>query len=502
MRNLFLFLTSLICCVFISNAQSFIGFGTDNYSGIYGVINNPAHIADSRHCMDINLIGTSFFVNNTYYNARVLGYARKVVEFEDSSGFDNFLTTTDADRKNYFAGNLDVLGPSILYSLDDKQSIGLTSRIRNFVNLNGINDEIISFFEEDQLDMLSPVSVIYDELSIVQNTVSEIGLSYARVLQDNATHFWKAGLSLKYLSGIASTKFNANDLLFVYVPDATGVPSTVALDGSATASFSNSLDSNEDYLPISGGDRIDFKSETSGIGLDLGIIYEYRPDYRAAYSKDHVKNQVRRRDLNLYKLKAGVSLLDLGRLTYKNTSDIQIGFNDINSTNLRSTDYTNDIEPFLSTIKSRGTQKYVLPARLESFVDYYYKKNYYFSLETSLSFVGKNNPNANRYVNRITLNPRYERKHFAFHSPISYVQHSGLQWGFTMRLGPITMGSSSFVNHVVRGFDKQFDFFMALKIPILHQPPNENPDLPTCMDCPNKSEVKVDRPKGYEGFEK
>ena len=54
-------LTLLICLNLTSFAQSYIGFGADNFNGVHGILTNPANIADSRSRIDINLISASEF---------------------------------------------------------------------------------------------------------------------------------------------------------------------------------------------------------------------------------------------------------------------------------------------------------------------------------------------------------------------------------------------------------------------------------------------------------
>ena len=50
----------------VINAQSYIGYLTDNYNGVHGVLSNPANIADSRLKLEVNLAGASVFFSNDY----------------------------------------------------------------------------------------------------------------------------------------------------------------------------------------------------------------------------------------------------------------------------------------------------------------------------------------------------------------------------------------------------------------------------------------------------
>ena len=70
MRKIYL-LAACLFGVISANSQSYVGFLTDNYSGVHGVINNPASIADSRFKADINLIGVSALLGNDYFGFNV-----------------------------------------------------------------------------------------------------------------------------------------------------------------------------------------------------------------------------------------------------------------------------------------------------------------------------------------------------------------------------------------------------------------------------------------------
>ena len=65
-----LFLGLCLCASVSIKAQSFIGFLTDNYSGVNSVISNPANIVDSRFKTDIHLAGASALGAVSYTHLR------------------------------------------------------------------------------------------------------------------------------------------------------------------------------------------------------------------------------------------------------------------------------------------------------------------------------------------------------------------------------------------------------------------------------------------------
>jgi hypothetical protein len=129
------------------NGQSYIGFGTDNYNGVHGLISNPANIVDSRFKTDINLIGASGLLGNDYYSAKFGDV------FKDDFDFDVDGTKSPKNANNAY-GNVDILGPSFMFNINSRNSLAVFTRGRVFFNLNDINgdtyDNISNEFDENE----------------------------------------------------------------------------------------------------------------------------------------------------------------------------------------------------------------------------------------------------------------------------------------------------------------------------------------------------------------
>ena len=175
-----------------SQAQSYIGFLSDNYSGVHGVLSNPANIADSRLKLDVNLVGVSAFFGNDY------------IGFNISEAFADISTTfDDAERSplesNNLALNMDLLGPAVLLTINEKNALSFYLRGRLFFNAIDVNGETLS--KEGGFDETQDFFIDEGNLSGVSNLWAELGFSYARVLLNQKQHFLKAGVTLKYLQG-------------------------------------------------------------------------------------------------------------------------------------------------------------------------------------------------------------------------------------------------------------------------------------------------------------
>jgi len=189
MKKKYLFFISLFVTI-AANSQSYVGFLTDNYSGVHGVINNPASIADSNFKADINLIGISALLGNDYY-----GFDAPQL-FDDDYSFDEDATNSPSTDNNLYS-NIDILGPSFTFNLNDKSAIAVFSRARLFINANRLNGETVQTLEDGFDDNLN-ITINEDDAYISTNAWAEIGVSYARVLLEKDQHFLKGGISLNF----------------------------------------------------------------------------------------------------------------------------------------------------------------------------------------------------------------------------------------------------------------------------------------------------------------
>lgn len=500
MRNLFCLILLLSIKSFVS-AQSYIGFGADNFNGVHGVLFNPANIADSRLKADVNLVSLSAFSTNTYYKINYLKWIfdDSVVDFEDTS------VKVGADKVVNGMLHADVLGPSVMLTLNEKSSIAFTTRLRSSANINNLDGEIIDFFQTENLNDIEYFFAPNIDGSAIFNNWIEYGLSYARVLNTQSkVHFLKAGASLKLLSGRGFMSAQSDEVLVFYNAESDVDPDTVFFQGSASYGFSENFDLNENFIPFEGNDDSSFESQTLGLGLDLGFVYEYRPNFRQNVSRSHVQEQIIDRNISTYKYKIGLSLLDLGAMSYQNTRLVSSNLNDININQLFS-DFEDDVKAGLGITESLTEERFVLPARLRLDIDSKLKEKIYLNMVTNFSLVSKNNKNASRFANSFSVSPRFESRWLTVFSPISYVQYGDVTWGVGTRLGPLVLGSSSLFSNLLEKESKAFDFYMGLKVPIFFKKPKVEEEDPTegyksnCNGCLDDKDDKIKK-KRLEGF--
>jgi hypothetical protein len=211
--------------------------------------------------------------------------------------------------------------------------------------------------------------------------------------------------------------------------------------------------------------------ESSGFGGDIGFVYEYRPDHGA----DLLDGTNQMKDRNKYKLRAGLSLLDLGKIKYKADPDRSGGY-DISITGserfyLRQLADT-DIDDFDSFFRSRpqyftpvagntADYKISLPSTVQLDVDYHVHRGFYTSLAAQIPLATEA-AFSSRYYSSFTLTPRYEGRAIGVYLPVNHNSLTNFNAGLSLRAGPLFLGSGSVLSAMLGG-SKQVDFHVGLR---------------------------------------
>ncbi|GAA4277339.1 OmpA family protein [Aquimarina mytili] len=470
-----LILTGILLMFMVyGKAQSYMGFLTDNYSGVHGVISNPANIVDSRFKTDINLVGVSAFAGNDYYGVSFSDIFDDDYEFED-----------DAKRfpedKNNLIGNVDVLGPAFMFNINEKNSIAVYTRARAFYNVNGVNGETLESLIDDLDDDIS-FNINQGDLYASANAWAEVGVSYARVLMNKEEHFLKGGITLKYLQGLGTAYARGTGLGVAFDADITTGNGSVTTLGEAAYGYSENLEEDLEDVEIVNG--------SSGVGVDLGFVYEWRRDYKEYTSTDSKGKAFTPKDINKYKLKFGLSLTDLGSISYDDGTEERYNFNNTLTQNDFEDIDIDELERFYGTPILVEAEKAVLPTALHANVDWNINHKFYLNFNTDFSLTSKEKTNRSRIANVVSLTPRFESKWFSFYSPLSLVQHSGFQWGAGLRAGPLYVGSGSILSLLVSDQSKAADVYVGLKVPVYQSRPKDKDGdgvLDKVDECPEKA---------------
>ncbi|MDO6807163.1 DUF5723 family protein [Zobellia galactanivorans] len=457
-------LTSLLVLGGLSaKAQSYVGYLTDNYSGVNGLIANPANITDSRFKTDINIAGASTFFSNDYYGLKLGDVVTSDFDF-DTDG-----KKYPKDSNNFF-GNADVLGPSFMFNLTPTSSLAIFTRGRVGYNVNKINGNTFESISND-FDENEDLLIDEDDVYLTANAWAEVGVTYARVLMNKDQHFLKGGISLKYLQGLGNAYASGKNVTIDYDADGTPLPGgqttgSIESTGEVNYGHSDNIDDNfEDF-------EVEIVDGATGFGADLGVVYEWRPDY-ASYASNDGSNTFKH--LNKYKLKFALSISDIGSINYKNGTQNTY---DITGT-VNEDDFENEdnLEDLLNNLYTQtgtsSSEKFALPTALHFNVDYSLNKSFYLNLNTDFSLRSSTKVNTNRIPTMVSFTPRYESKWFSFYMPVSLIQGSGTQWGAGFRAGPLYIGSGSVMSLLLSDNSKAADVYAGLKIPVYQGKPKD-----------------------------
>ncbi|QXP78025.1 MULTISPECIES: DUF5723 family protein [Winogradskyella] len=421
----------------LSYGQSYVGHSIDNYSGVHGIIYNPSSIVGSNLRADVNLLSASVFGGSDYFGINL----SDIMSSDGGFDFEEDSEKFPSNANNFFF-NVDVLGPSFMFNINKKNSIGLVTRVRANMNINHINGELYEAVVDD-FDVNDDFNFDSKNLNGTIHAWSEIGLAYGRILIEKPNHVLKGGVTLKYLQGAGSAFMSSPGLQGQFSANSE----TLVTQGNFNYGTSQDFDA----------DDLDFSNLTSGVGLDIGFTYQW---YKEKINNNFSINE------NQYKLKVGVSITDIGSISYDEAKVSRYNLDASAST----ANYEEDIEEFLDNnylgVETTETAKIKLPTALHLLVDYRLSKKWFVSAQADLSMVEKGSELSTSVLNTATLAPRLETRWFSFYAPLSFRQYGDVSFGGGFRLGPLTVGSGSVFTNLLSSSSKTTDVYVGLKIPL------------------------------------
>ncbi|MFN8355768.1 MAG: DUF5723 family protein [Spirosomataceae bacterium] len=488
------------------HAQHLLGLTPSNYAGTNALAHNPAFVVDSRYKVYINLVGNDFFVINNYvsYDApfSLLKLMNRSVpnEYKSSAGKvvfkEDYLqeNINGNDKRAHFGG--DLRGPSVLFSINDKQALALTSRVRYGVNMNGFSEPVANLlrFGPGNHDYV-PRSADNQHFALNANGYMEVGLTYGRVLVNDGDWFVKVGASVKRLVGLYNLHLNSPNASYEVVPsvvDPTKV--SVRVQNSAFLYGYTDQGSYKDFLPtprfLTGKD-----AAGGGWAFDIGFVYEYRPDFS---KYDYIDEKHKKRldpSQNKYKYRLAVSLVDWGFLRYNNAKYV-------GQYSIQGRDFTID-ESYFTNLKDANGVTYgfdrtfyvynlpkntsfaaALPSSIQASFDSQIRDKVYMNLFWVQNVVGDFQVGM-KQQSQLAVTPRYESRWFEFALPVALLdQYSRLSIGAATRLGPLTVGTDHLGGLLNLGKPRGLDFYFNVAVPIFQKRP------PSPLMCPPWQEEK------------
>jgi outer membrane protein OmpA-like peptidoglycan-associated protein len=268
----------------------------------------------------------------------------------------------------------------------------------------------------------------------------------------NDHSLFKVGITGKYISGISYGSLSTGQVNVNIDPSNT----IFNLQADVNARYSSNLDN----LGNGGSIKDALTKQTGkGWGLDVGMVYEWRPTADA------------------YKLRLGLSLTDLGSVNYNNSPNGKIytvtadGHNtsELQKVSNETFDqYFNRLQT-AGLVTSKGNSSKInakLPTAVHLNGDYNIYKKLYINADVMINTVANTNQVTPNYVTNFTVTPRLEKKWFSIYSPVSYNANGQLAWGAGARMGPLFIGSGSVLSSLFKNRIQHADVHIGLTIPI------------------------------------
>ncbi len=497
---------------------------------------NPASFVDGRFKVDINLASFNFdlWQNAMTYDTRdmpkwwvksfksddptstntsglMIGGSNPYNDWiiPDSTFMDRYITRTyDANSDNTLGiyNNIQVDVLNFMFHINRKIAVGAAVKFRSITNLDDVDPKLALLAEEDY-DIPSLWNARFNEELLDLNHMSwaEYGLIYSQVLKDDGEHFMKFGGKAKWLSGYSAAYMHTSNFEYNLLNQDT----TQYLAGDFEYGHSTGV------MELLGDPNAQFNTKSVskfGLGLDLGFVYEWRPDWEEyKYDMDGETN-LWRRDKEKYKIRAGASVLDIGGMKFQkggisqnfsvNTGDL-FGFRDAFDGDNTLVDVDETIDSLIQndagwTATSDDRTFFMqLPTAVSLQFDYHIWKYFYVNATGIISVQNRNNPHRVRTANQVSVTPSFDHSWFGVHLPMSYNNYSKFKAGLGTRLGPLTVGVNDFrilfaTGKKVRGAG----VYAGLRLPILYVHPSDidgdlvSDDLDECLVVPGIWEFK------------
>lgn len=448
----------LISCVpLFGLSQQFTGYTYDNYSGVHGMLQNPAYVAGSKFKVHVNWVSLSALAGNNAYEYKSDKF--KKFDFSDPKENVHFIKSPNNDSKKLWM-NTDIMGPSFMITTGKKSGFGLYTRMRTLVNEFNLSDKTFRSFGNDSA--FYNANIQENKLQLKAHAFAEGGLTYGRIIYSSPHHLLKMGITGKFVMGLAAASVYSNRLLVNIAKN----EHINQLEGDMNVRYSGNLDAVED-------DVIEGLKESSGNhgwGMDMGFSYEWRPETSGWLTTDQTP----------YKLRLNASVNDIGSVKYKNSEHGDsytmnasgLSTNDLDKQDGETVDeYFDRLDSMniLTTQSHTNKLKVKLPTTFRFDADYHIYKRLFINAGAVVNLLNKDkNPLSAHYATSFTVTPRLEKKWFSIYSPFYYnTLNKKMAWGAGLRLGQIFVGSSSimsnfFSNKNVSSADVHVGFTMSI----------------------------------------
>ena len=288
-------------------SQSHIGIVSERYSGFNGISINPTSFLNSPIDQEINLFGIDlqfetdygFIKNSSYLDlGDVFSNIKVTNPFKDQSVDDLTINLNKSTKPYSILSSIQFNGPSYIFKVYKPSKVftyglGISQRL-NISSLALNSGYNYDNFREENFGN----EILFDQTNSKLNAANwtEIKLNYSFTTENSNSFKESFGLNFKTNISYNSTHFQQES------------PTKMIYKDVETLLFFNDFRSESRYF-VGNAENL-FQKRGIGFGLDLGYsIYKKKSDVKDNHSY-------------LYKL--GVSVLDLGFLSFNKLSEVHV----------------------------------------------------------------------------------------------------------------------------------------------------------------------------------
>ena len=450
--------------------QERLGMVTGNFSGSAGVSINPASIANSRIRIDYGLFSVHSFVENNYFYLPA-EQASFIKIIDGTYRFPFFAKPYGEGSRNVYSYYMDpsdkdifvntrIDGPSAMFGLND-HIFAVHSSFRVVSSTRRLPYDIANF-SYYAMDFYPQHNIYYQRENYAMASMAwwEIGFSYATILARPFRSLWSAGITLNWVGGYSGAYVDGRQTDYIVYNDS--ILNVDYLDGELGLSLP------VDYQT----DEVDFSERMirgTGLGVDLGITYQYRDKpYMRKY-----KGMYYRKKFEDYLYKIGFSLLDLGWVTFRHNAQRHaydgVSNHHINADLLTYDNIQDELDVTSELLYGDPGASYrgdnfrvYLPLSVSVQMDYHPAGPWFINatLVAPLQLV---KPMIERPF-LLAVTPRYETRHLEISLPVVLYDMLYPRIGLSIRFYGLTVGSDNLGGFLGYKDFTGYDFYLGYKI--------------------------------------
>ncbi|WP_418263153.1 DUF5723 family protein [Flavobacterium faecale] len=447
MKKKLLFVFGL--CAFSMSAQDhFSGLKNSNKIGIFSASRNPAELSNLGSKYDINLFSFSISASNNKIGFQDLINSDSDIEELVFTGSEPINLRIDAE----------VYGPGFAMRLN-KWAFGVTTKTYVKANFVDIDSQLGKAIIDGNDTAILSATLLESKYNQRMNatTWGELGFTVSRNLFETEKHKFNGGASVKLLFPGAYANVGIDKFKGQINYQLNGTTPTAYLNGIDTnlnIAYSGNLSDNSDFSKSLLG-------KMNGVALDFGANYQLK-------------------DKEGYKLNTGVSVKNIGSMTFKDSGNSSTNYAfkiptysptnpglDLNQfedvEGVKEAEQILLASPYLTKKQGQSDIKVKLPTVFSAYADVKIIPKLFVSLYTQQKLGNDNDNDQVTTQNVVSVTPRFSLINFEVFSPWASNEISGTTGGFGLRFYGFYLGSSSIVTAVIND-SKQADFYMGYRL--------------------------------------